>query len=510
MATEHIFLNDIISDHRERMLNIKKYYPFFKLCDISFSQFKDGKYQVLDMGYIVMAILRFFIEENNFKEKDVTYVEFVAFVSQCVRRDFAMELTADEYKEIADFVFDKIKNDGRPFDFEYFDPVDRKKRISRMKVIESRIIDNTVWYSISADAIEFYLDTKEIKDESRISVQQLLLEKMINAQDFGGGTQVIARINEEVNRLLQKKNEVLNILSADVYAGMDAYDEFVDTGMRWFDDEEKLFVKNMELIEAARKRAEENQSVAPRTQAITQIYELENQLKIAINKHSELLRACTDMQKMTDDIVRRAKLSRFRSHLDFAGALKDMIETDNADFMSMIIAPLLKPHATKTFYLKNIDECLNVKSGRYEKAEKISREPQKDIVFDDEIEEERIEHNYCFFMGCIVEMLKSQNTFTLRDLNEYLRERYSERILANGDYYSFMIHLCQKKEYHLGEGGRFTESFLDAILAKEYAKGESIEFSIELAQGQEEDMIEIGNICRMTNITFTRTDNKEE
>lgn len=27
---------DIISDHRERMLNLKKYYPFFRLIDTSF------------------------------------------------------------------------------------------------------------------------------------------------------------------------------------------------------------------------------------------------------------------------------------------------------------------------------------------------------------------------------------------------------------------------------------------------------------------------------------------
>ena len=46
-------LNDIVSAHKERILNLKKYYPFFKLTEISFSQFKDGKYAVLDMGYIV-------------------------------------------------------------------------------------------------------------------------------------------------------------------------------------------------------------------------------------------------------------------------------------------------------------------------------------------------------------------------------------------------------------------------------------------------------------------------
>ena len=39
---------DIISDHRERMLNLKKYYPFFRLIDTSFSNFKDGRYEILD------------------------------------------------------------------------------------------------------------------------------------------------------------------------------------------------------------------------------------------------------------------------------------------------------------------------------------------------------------------------------------------------------------------------------------------------------------------------------
>ena len=72
MAQEHILIRDIIQDHNERMLNIKKYYPYFKLSENAFTQFQGGQYEELDMGYILMAVLRFFIEENNFKEKDVT------------------------------------------------------------------------------------------------------------------------------------------------------------------------------------------------------------------------------------------------------------------------------------------------------------------------------------------------------------------------------------------------------------------------------------------------------
>ena len=90
MPQENILVNDIISDHRERMLNLKKYYPFFKLSEVSFSWYKEGIYDSLDMGYILMAVLRFFIEENNFKERDVTYAEYAEFMNRCIRRDFKL------------------------------------------------------------------------------------------------------------------------------------------------------------------------------------------------------------------------------------------------------------------------------------------------------------------------------------------------------------------------------------------------------------------------------------
>ena len=506
MAQEHIFLNDIISDHRERMLNLKKYYPFFKLIEVSFSQYKEGKYEILDMGYIVMAVLRFFIEENNFKEKDVTYPEYLEFISKLLRRDFGLTVTSEEEKDIADYVFDKFKNDGRPFCFEYFDPIDRKKRMTRMKIVESRIIDNTVWYSISHEAVEFYLDTKEIKDESKISVQQLLLEKMIRSQNFKGGTEVVVRINEEVNRLQIKKNEVLNILANDVFAGIEAYENFVDTGMRWFEEEEKLFEKNKELIETALKKAEDNgnsqeQNVFFKT--ISDIYELENQLKIAMNKHGELLRACIDMQKMTDDIVRKTKISRLRSRFDFSGMLGTMIQHGDADILELAILPLLKLKTKKTFPVFQIDDALDVKPEKYEKAEKIVKEHIDDIVFEDELEDERIRYNYIFLMNNLLTHMEDNNEFTLEEWNEYLKNTYSADVLKNADYYSFMIHLCQKKSYIIGGQAMENESFLDEILNGQFQEHERTEFNIMMAEGSEKVLLS-GNEFETSDITFVK------
>lgn len=110
--------------------------------DVSFAQFQEGRYEMLDMGYIVMGILRFFIEENNFKEKDVTYPEYLDFITSLLKRDFGLNLSAQEYKELADYIFDKIKNEGRPFTFPYYDPIEKKNvfHVSRYWKVPSVII----------------------------------------------------------------------------------------------------------------------------------------------------------------------------------------------------------------------------------------------------------------------------------------------------------------------------------------------------------------------------------
>lgn len=39
----------------------------------------------------------------------MTYPEYVEFIGQCIRRDFVLNVTDEECRDIADYVFDKIK-----------------------------------------------------------------------------------------------------------------------------------------------------------------------------------------------------------------------------------------------------------------------------------------------------------------------------------------------------------------------------------------------------------------
>lgn len=489
MSEEYTLVRDIVYDHNERMLNIRKYYPFFKLADISLSQYKEGKFAVLDMGYIVMAVLRFFIEENNFREKMVTYNEYMTFMQDVLKRDFELVIEEDEEKELIAYIFDKLKNDGKPFSYEYFDPVSKQRKTVRTKILDNKIVDDNVVYYITSDAIEFYLDTKEIKDESNITIAQVLLTKMISTRNFKGGTEVVSRINNEVSRLISKKNEILGILSYDIFEGIKAYESFIKTTVKWFDEEQKLFDKNKQLIEQALRAGEEDNKFY---EAMEDIYHLESELNRAMNKHSELLNACTILQAKADEMVVQAKFNRLKSSFDFRKVLSDMIKSDNTDNLNLFTKPLLKLNVKKTFSLTLLDNMLNMRTEAMEDGEKINENKyDENFKYDDEIEDDRISENHRIFLMILFDMLIANEEFDLMQYNEELVKKLGKNVLKNGDYYSFVTHLCQKSLYDMSEviekPDTFLEGFMKKVITEESggAKYKYLTFRIDFLEDNE-------------------------
>ena len=459
MRTEYTLVKDIVSGHSKRMNNIKKYYPFFKVSEISFLGFKEGKYENLDMGYILMAVLRFFIEQNNFNEKDVKYEDYQEFMHDLYIRDFSMNLDKDEEKELSLYIFDKIRNDGRPFSFTYFDPEDKKKKTIRTRIIENKISGDDIVYQVSADAVSFYLDTKEIKEESNISVAQVLLGKM--------------------------------------------YEDFMENTVKWFENEQKLFKKNKELVDKALKNCDSDKSYYS---AMEDIYHLEEELNKAMIRHSQLLSASVALQDQVDGIILKNKLSKIRVSFDFNKTMSEMISRDDIRNLRYLVWPLFKFGVSKTFSLSMIDNMLDYKTDDKEQNEKIKKEKEdKNFKYADEIEDERIRHNYNAFLKIMFEMLLEMEEFSLRKYNERLVSMLGDRVLENGDYFSFLAHLSQKDAYDMKKIAMKPDTFLEGIMKDFYVKNKDdsdryseIAFDIKFTG----DVIEI-NENSITDILFT-------
>lgn len=501
MSEEYTLVRDIIYDHNERMHNIKKYYPFFRLADTTFAQYQDERYKNLDMGYILMGVLRFFIEENNFKERLVSYRELADFMIGMLRRDFDLtKESAEEMEELAAYIFDKLTNEGKPFTYEFFDPREKVRKSVRVKMIDSRVMENNVVYYITSDAIEFYLDTKEIKDESNITVAQVLLEKMIANKNFRGGTEVVSRINNEVAKLIARKNEILTILSYDIYEGMKAYESFMETGGKWFEEEEKLFRKNKHLIEQAlRAGANDNRYF----EAMDDIYHLETEINRAMNRHGELLHACMELQSRMDEAIRGAKIHRLKRSFDFRNALNRLMENGNVEALEKFVTPMMKPFIQKRFSLLLIDNLLSYKQDNDEHGEKIAKkEYNEDFKYEDELEEERIVSNYELFFRVLVRLLRQQARVEIEEYHRALVDICGENVLNNGDYYSFLVHLCQKKEYDLSRTFEKPDTFLEEMI-KELTFASNLRFIIHFPKDSEEELVNIDGRF-ISNLTFER------
>lgn len=110
MELHRDLLEEIRAEQGLRMESMKKYYPFFEIVSHDLKQFQNGKYKSIDIGYVLMAVLRMLIEENNFNNTGVTYTDYLNFVIPFLESEFALDCTPEEYAQLAGYVFDKIKN----------------------------------------------------------------------------------------------------------------------------------------------------------------------------------------------------------------------------------------------------------------------------------------------------------------------------------------------------------------------------------------------------------------
>lgn len=514
MAETYIMINDIMEEHHARMQNLRKYYPFFVLNETTFTQYKEGRFAELDMGYITMASLRFFINENQFNEQAITYEQYERFLTELLRRDFELQVGPEEEQELVAYIFDKIKNEGKPFEFHFFDPEDKKRKTARVRLIESDIREGVVEYRITSEGIEFYLDTKEIKDESKISIQQVLLEKMINAKNFKGGIDVVRRINSEVKRLVAQKEEVIELLGHDVFQGAKACEEYMATVARWFDEEQKLFAKNKALIEQTLSKATlegaGKQEATAFYKSLEEINKLETELKKTIHRHGELIRETTQLQDITDKMIHQAKLRKLRNVFDFQGSLQKLEQKDSPEDMIYILAPLFTPKLEKSFSVKSIDNMLTYKTDNVDKGEKVVKEDtNREFRYEDEKEDIRIAHNFGRIFYELLDQLTKKDRIELKEFNAILEIKYGEDFLSNGDYYSFLVHIAQKTEYSLQQLYEKPETFLENLVIEAFTEEEKerfrdMKFTLEFLVQEEIPITRGEREFIITNLLFVR------
>ena len=89
--------------------------------------------------------------------------------------------------------------------------------------------------------------------------------------------------------------------------------------------------------------------------------------------------------------------------------------------------------------------------------------------------------------------------------------KFTDNILKNGDYFSFIVHLSQKKHYDLGHVCESQDTFLEGIMAQYIKKslpGEfaGLVFDLEFVP---DDLITLSSGAQISNIHFSIVDRRE-
>ncbi|MBR6402241.1 MAG: hypothetical protein IKS48_02520 [Eubacterium sp.] len=511
MAENYVLIDDIIKNHSERILNLRKFYPFFVVSQNAFTQFKDGRYKDLDMGYLCMAILRFFINENSFNNRPVKYAEYERFCLDTLKRDFGQSFHEDkeEARELVRYIFDKINNYGRAFELSFFDPAEKKTKLARVRLLDSNVREDEVVYSITEDGIEFYLSTKEVRDESRINMDQLLLEKMIKAENFRGGIDVIERINIEVNALEKRREEVVGILLTDVHAGTQAVDDYIDRTAVWFAEEKKSFARSRDLVD----RAVARMKFGGETRSVSDITRLQTMLKQTIENHSRLIASTAELTRFSDEMVRRNRTRSLKAAFDFEGFLRRVTEADSPEMMSEIILPFVLPVRRKSFAISAIDNLVLTKTGESMQGEK------KEVVkadlnfrYEDELLADMVGENFAKLFTELLGRIRRWGKLTLKEYLAILEVKFGKDVYQNRDLYSFLTHLAEKEYYDMEKVLSDAETFLEDAVIK-FANEDilqsysDIKFRLVFPDANEEDLITLENedgdsVAELSNITI--------
>ena len=153
-----------------------------------------------------------------------------------------------------------------------------------------------------------------------------------------------------------------------------------------------------------------------------------------------------------------------------------------------------------------LDEGLSFKPKEEKKREQVEKiKNTKSYVFEDELEEERISNNYEKLLGELFRQLMRKDKITLREYNAILEIKFGKEIYRNGDYYSFLVHLSQKKEYQVDKLMLASETFLEGMVSgmmkqkigKEY-KG--LKFTLQFL----EEEIVLNGAFKVTDMIFER------
>lgn len=457
MSKKKSVLQSCIDETNKRQLTLKKYYPFFKMHSLNNSQ--GNKYKEYEMSSLSLAIMHYLLVEGKLKEMGKSFEEIESFLLEYINKTMKTEFEDGELRGLTKYVLENLNNgDGHAFEYSYFEPKSKVRTTSKIKYIkiaENKKSRGDFLYYLTDEGIDFFLQTKEFGEESKVTIYLLLLQQQLKNSDFEGVYNSVVKINAEVLQQIERKYAVSESLLYAGEEGFKQYKEYCEDVGKRLDDEHDLFSTTYRMVQEVKeeyiKKANVNFSEMKdeEQENIQFLFDTDKELGLTIERHSHLLDEIIALKKDALDIRREKRRKAFKKSFNFERFFNEAVKNNDVLALRGIINPLLKPNIKKRFNPFKIESMFtfNTPNRIDDSIEQMAIDVvEDDIITMEELTNERVIHNYYIYMKTLLFLIKDNPSTTLEDVCRVLLEKYDVNALINAEFSAFVFNLHENRE----------------------------------------------------------------
>jgi len=503
-------LNTTVNEVSVRMKSLAKYYPFFKIMNGKYSK---GEYENIDAGEVCMGIISFLFYEGKLKAQHISFVNIQDYLQMFVEKVYGIKLIGDSLYKFTNDTIDIIQNsEGRGFDigFPIFMP-----EIQNVKYVINKSSDSGIKeFELTPSAIDFFLETKEFGEESKITISLLILKKLIEHNEYESALISLTNVNAEVIKQIARVYEIEMALMYGGSLGYKSFLEYRELADKHQAEEEKLFSETMEQIRTLREdyatKVSKSQFGEKEINAFRCLDEMDKELNKTVELHQQLLGKLVILSRKANEISRKKKINLLRPSFDFSTHLDKLGQIGSAKSMEYMAMPFFLLNIQKSFALSKINEMLDFGVDSPSKDDVNLQNTEIAITintdkFNNEIRE-RVIHNYKYIINYFFDLLKDRDSFIMGDVIMEADEYTRENIFKNPDFIGLILDFLRLNEETVisDEEGKKDKgnSSLEKVLKDIYMdRLENYKIKIETIN---DSYIEIALGFRMTNVIIRK------
>ena len=432
--------NERFKDTNERLRRLKNSFPFFKLYVYSRERLP------YDGAYLAIDIITLLIEEGTLRGHSVAMNRIEEHIGHILDEIYP----SHDYnsKEVTRMVLELLETDrnGSTYQFDHVNPIGKEPGHYNVSLIRYNI--STKGYDMTDDGLDFMISTKELPEESRISVGLILFKKQIEKGSFASALNTIQELNLNVMRKRELKQELLKKM---LYRGTgiaESYSKYTKEVYDQLSEEEELFEEVRKSLYGITRFSGSSEITGGsglnlNKEDFAVLNKIDPELNRGYELHSGLLKDFTSFSEEADKIMKSRIRSCFTMNWRFKETLESNVRMNRTNDAHIIgVQPLFLPRVPQHFSIFKIFEP-QVVSRKKETIDetKTKNEWSKTKLLDDVVME-RQHNNFKVYSYCLMDILVRENGES--DLQTYLRHiagTLGPYSLYNIDLIPFLLEL---------------------------------------------------------------------